>query len=113
MGYRLHVCKKYDVRYADIDDFDCKAGEVSRLFSLLQMDYWESAECDDFEIPREEFLEKVEYLRTLPDDDPDRDEILEVCAALDYPDPAGLADRLKKFADAADPDDDYIHFSFF
>lgn len=114
MGYRLHVCKKYDVQYADIADFNWKSETVSRLFSLLQMEnFWEDDNNDDFEIYKPDFLEKISYLKSLPSSDENYQDILALCDALGYPNPADLAARLKEFADAADPSDDYIHFSFF
>lgn len=113
MGYRLHVCKKYDVQYANIADFNWQSEEVIRLFDLLKMDSWSSQDGEDIEVMRDEFLEQISYLRSLPADAPDRDEILDLCAELGYPNPADLASRLKEFADAADPTDDLLRFTFF
>lgn len=115
MCYRLHVCKKYDVQYANIEDFNWKSEQIHHLFKhLLEMEsYWWSEDDEDIGVSRDEFLEKISYLRSLPADAPHRNEILGLCAELGYPNPADLASRLKEFADAADPSNDYIHFEFF
>lgn len=114
MGNRLHIAKIYEVKYADISDFNYKSDTLYQLFSLLQVEnFWESDNNDDFEIPRDDFDEKLDYLRNLPDNDPNREEILSLCEQLGYPRPQDLADRLQEFVDASDPRDEYLHFSFF
>lgn len=113
MGYRLHVCKKYDVQYANIEDFNWKAAEIEELFCLLAPDDYNGPyEDSGFDIDKGVFDEMLNVLVNYPDDN-DRPQVFELCKKLGYPNPTDLAKRLKEFSDAADPNNDYVHFEFF
>ncbi len=133
MGHRLHVAKKYDVQYAGGDAFNYKVDEMHNLLdACCENDYPYTGDSfdDEFEVKKSDWLQMIEAIKyvygkdstiTKDDDWIDSDCIRQSCINLvgdeDKPLTESELERLlsdlQYFYDNADPDNDYLHLSFF
>ena len=129
MGNRLHVAKKYRVEYADKATFNWKSEELRILFDAIGISVYG---CDDenylttFECLADEFDAGLQYLSSFIEggiDDEDvceeiGDAVRDLCYDEDMyksrEEKARIILRhLQEYRDAADTNDDYLHFAFF
>ena len=113
MGNRLHVAKKYQVEYAPIEAFNWKIEEFHCLLDALDVDYTGDTYDEDFEVDKENWqsgLEKLKHLESLSQDE--QDTINHALEDLRYK-RKEVIDLFKAYLEAAEPNDYYMHFSFF
>jgi hypothetical protein len=113
MSYRLHVAKKYEVEYALGDAFNYKGEEFKGLLSACGAEYTGETWDSDFEVTKndwEKIIDKLKHLYDLPEDERE-----EIKGAVD--DLACSTDEvihmLEYYLENADPENDYLHLSFF
>ena len=111
MGHRLHVAKKYDVQYATTpEEFNYEVEEFHNLLRALSVDY--SGEwCDsEFEVSKEELKQGMQHLKDYKVFYPP---YLKSCLQDLNVTADEAYDILQKYIDASDPDNEWMHFSFF
>ena len=114
MGYRLHVAREYKVEYALGDAFNYKVEEFHDLLSASRAEYTGDAYDSDFEVSKEDWIRMIEKLKNLGSNNDAREKAdIRKCIA----DLESTADEvigmLEYFLENSDPDNDYLHLSFF
>ena len=113
MGYRLHVAKVYKVEYAIGDAFNYKSEEFHNLLSACGVEYTGDEYDSDFEVTKDEWRKAIEMLKHLYDLEDNKRE--EIKGAID--DLASTTDEvvhmMEYYFEHSDPDNDYLHLSFF
>ena len=113
MGNRLHVAKHYRVEYAPTEAFNWQIEEFHNLLSALDVDYTGDTYDEDFEVDREHWQKGLEKLKNLENQSQDeREYINDALEELGYK-RKEVIDLFKAYLEASDPDDFYMHFSFF
>lgn len=114
MGYRLHVAKTYKVEYALGDAFNYKVEEFHRLLLACGIDFTGEMHDSDFEVDKEEWKKMIEKLKNLDSlkDAREKGYIQRCIEELE-----STADEtvrmLEYYFRHSDPDNDYLHLSFF
>lgn len=132
MGKRLYVAKRYILEYADHSDFNWKIEEFHNVLDTLGVSQCNiepdevngiSYSCE-FEVDKQEMVEALNQLQAFLDGAPlpesiDEDDLHDNMRAL-FDDGMDLnahvkyfIDSMSKFIEQADPDCDYLRFSFF
>lgn len=125
MSYSLHVAKKYEVRYANIEDFNNSEDEFKDLLYQFGINIYDNDA--PWEIDKEEFKNMITALRNIDagkfefpasvntrlirEDDVEFFE--EISHELGCKSLTDLADRLEAFLKESDPNNDYIVFNYF
>lgn len=113
MGYRLHVAKKYDVEYACGNAFNYKCEEFHDLLSSCGAAYTGESYEAEFEVTREDWkmvIDKLKNISNLEEDE--REEIKGSIDDLDCT-TEEVIEMLEYYLEKSDPNNDYLHLSYF
>ncbi len=113
MGNRLHIARKHIVEYDSMGYFNWQTSEFHNFLTCLNIEVCGSDRCSDpepwdFEISKDDWIEGIRKLKEEPTDD----ELKDAIQALDYSQ-TEMVEIMEKYLDAADPNNDYLYFSFF
>ena len=114
MSCRLHIAKTYRVEYALGDAFNYKVEEFHDLLSACRAEYTGDAYDSDFEVSKEEWTMMIEKLKNLgsSNDAREKADIQRCIADLESTD-VEVIRMLEYYLENSDPDNDYMHLSFF
>ena len=114
MGYRLHVAKTYKVEYASGDAFNYKVEEFHDLLSACGIDFTGEMHDPDFEVSKEDWLKMIEKLKNLGSlkDAREKEDIQKCIEELEST-ADETAEMLEYYLENSDPDNGYLHLSFF
>lgn len=114
MGNRLHVCKKYDVEFANISDFNWKTQGVENLFAYFS-DYYTDINANIFDYAENDFWNMVKTFKdyAVLESEKVKKDLKKLSEDVGYDDPTELGEVLEEFYKAADTSDGFIHFSMF
>ncbi len=113
MGYRLHVARVYKVEYALGDAFNYKCSEFHNLLSACGTEYTGEEFDAEFEVNKDEWkkaIDKVKHLYGLPEEE--REEILGAINDLGSTTDE-VVQMMEYFLEKSDPNNDYLHLSYF
>lgn len=113
MGCRLHVAKKYDVQYASIDYFNYLIEEFHYILDALEIDYTGEVYEHDFEVGKEQWRTGMGKLATLNAQEPKAKREIEESLKRVELTPERMLEIMEEYLNAADPDNNYLNFSFF
>lgn len=113
MGNRLHVAKRYIVEYDSYARFNWQANESHDFLNAIGIEICGSDRTTDpcpwdFEISKEDWKEGIARLK----EEPMTDEVKETLKALRI-DKDEMAEIGECYLKVADPNHDYLEFSFF
>lgn len=112
MGYRLHSATKYEVKYS-AGDFNNQCEEFHNLLSACEADYTGDCYDSEFEVSISDWKKVIEKLRnidSLPEED--RDKITEAVKAMRYT-VENIVEGMEYLLKESDPNNDYLHLSYF
>lgn len=113
MGCRLHVAKKYDVQYASIEYFNWLIEEFHYILDALEIDYNCEPYDHDFEVCKDQWRIGMGKLATLDSQEEDvKREIEESLKKVELT-PQRMLEIMDEYLQAADPNNNYLNFSFF
>lgn len=113
MGCRLHVAKKYDVQYASIEYFNWLVEEFHYILDALEIDYNGEPYDHDFEVSKDQWRIGMGKLATLDSQEDDvKREIEESLKKVELT-PQRMLEIMDEYLQAADPNNNYLNFSFF
>ena len=112
MGLRLSVAKKYEVEYGETAAFNWKVSELHYLLDALDV-YYTGEEYDQtFEVNKDEFQKGIDKLKNFDTLSNEEKESIAYCLSeLEYTVDEALQ-VFEWFIKEADPNRDYLHFSF-
>ncbi len=112
MGNRLHVAKKYEVDYANLEYFNWQIYELHDFLYCLGIDNSDMYD-EEFEESKKKWKEGIEKLKTIDSlDEGEKEDILESLEPLGYS-VEKMIEIMQKYLDASDPNNDYMHFLFY
>ena len=110
MGLRLHVAKKYDVKWDTAGYFNYKTVSFMNLLDALGIEYWGEPYDSVMEIPREEWESGIKALEEYDKlDYKTKAHIVKISEELKYTVPE-IVDIMKTFEKNADPNKDILYF---
>lgn len=115
MGKYLHVAKTYKVVWGDEMHFNWAQDEFETLMAALDVYVMGDVYNNEFAIPKDEFKVAIENLRNFPNVDDgwcDVEVIKEILDKLGYT-AKEMADTLERYLNEAEPNADYLHFTFY
>ena len=114
MGYRLHVAREYRVEYALGDAFNYKVEEFHDLLSACGAEYTGEIFDADFEVSKEEWIRMIEKLKNLGSIN-DAREKADIQRCIDYLESTAdeVIRMLEYYLENSDPENDFLHLSFF
>ena len=114
MGYRLHVAREYRVEYALGDAFNYKVEEFHNLLSACGAEYTGEIYDADFEVSKEDWTMMIEKLKNLGSstDVREKADIRKCIEELESTEEEVIK-MLGYYFQHSDPDNDYMHLSFF
>lgn len=113
MGCRLHVAKKYDVQYASIDYFNYLIEEFHYILDALEIDYTGDVYEHDFEVSKEQWRTGMGKLATLNAQELEAKREIEESLKRVELTPERMLEIMEEYLNAADPNNNYLNFSFF
>lgn len=110
MGLRLHVAKKYDIKWDTAGYFNDKSVSFMDLLDVLGIEYWGEPYDSVMEILREEWESGIKTLEEYDKlDDDTKAHIAKISEELGYTVPE-IVDIMKTFEKNADPNKDTLYF---
>lgn len=114
MGYRLHVAREYKVEYALGDAFNYKVEEFHDLLSACRAEYTGDAYDSDFEVSKDDWIRMIEKLKNLGSNNDAREKAdIQRCIAYLGSTAEEVIRMLEYYLENSDPENDYLHLSFF
>lgn len=113
MGLRLHVAKKYDVKWDTAGYFNYKIDSFIHFVHVLGIDCWGDPYDSVMEIPREEWESGIKALEEYDKlDDDTKAQIAKISEEFEYTVPE-IVNIMKTYEKNADPDEDTLYFIFY
>ena len=114
MGYRLHVAREYKVEYAPGDAFNYKVEEFHDFLSACGAEYTGEIFDADFEVSKEDWIRMIEKLKNLDsiNDAREKADIRKCIADLEST-AEEVIRMLEYYLENSDPENDFLHLSFF
>lgn len=113
MAQRLHVAKEFTVRYSSVTGFDGFDGlmaldKLLRCFGIFIYDPSSCVQCD-FDVLKTDWLNVINALKENKDLPEDVNEVMHTLGC----DLTDITCLMQAMYDEAEPDDYWLHFSFF
>lgn len=111
MGNRLHVAKKYVVEYESYARFNWQANEFHDFLNAMDIEVCGGDGTTyplNFEISKDDWRKEITRLK----EEPMTDEVNETLKALDM-EKDEMIEIMENYLKVADPNLDYLEFSFF
>lgn len=114
MGYRLHVARKYDVEYGNIEAFNHKCEEFHDLLTACGAKFTGESNDELFEVSRADWTDNlIGKLKMLDDlEVEEQEEILDAISCLETT-PEEIVDIAEKLIAEADPNHNYLVLNYF
>ena len=125
MGKRLHVAKTYKVEYSSFQRFNYKTEEFRNLLGILDcptygMDEYDEGYGDNFEVEKKFYDKAIETLKAYDKQDEELREDIDQCIEALYGNGQAKEElRMEAISDLetyrkeAEPEGEYMFFSFF
>ena len=110
MGFRLHVATTYNVQWGNAVGFNHKVQEFHGLLDACGCEYTGEEFDVDFEVLKNDWIDKLKRLDTLPNDEAGEIEmrVKDLNCTTDE-----VIDKMERLLNMGEPDSDYLHLSFF
>lgn len=113
MGHRLHVAKKYEIKYSSSFGFNYKVIEFHNLLTALDISYNGESWDDDVEVNREDFRQGLEKLKNYDKlDEEKRTKIDEALSEFDEP-IEEIIEIMERLLIESDQKNEYMLLAFF
>lgn len=113
MGYRLHVCQKYEVEYATAEGFNNQCEEFHDLLKACGAEYTGESTDAEFEVSKIDWQEVINKLRKLKSLDEDERSEIEDALKWMIDTPTEIANRMEQFLKEADPSHNFLHLTYY